>query len=199
MTAVLSNVRSWSTNWPRYVKPAGIWPTPPVPAAIRLPTFLRIVSESCRPAPFGPSREKRNGGVTASTSTASVGERPRAGLPGSPSPRTKKLSEPCASMARSPSLQLDLLAPKEDTDVVSHRADDAHGVCRTWLEATRVTGVYIEGPGLPRLLEFVRRGRHPGDFVLLLRDRDLDEAFPLPPFPVEPPTGPDGAVDDLES
>src|SRR5204862_2759862 len=40
--------------------------------------------------------------------------------------RQGRRSNTCSSQ-----LQLDLLAPEEDADVASHRADDAHGVCRT--------------------------------------------------------------------
>src|SRR5215208_5705143 len=197
VTTVLSKVRSWSTNWPRYVNPAGICPTPPFPAAIRLPSFLRIAAESCRPVPLGPSRENRNGGVTASTSGASVRGRPPAVSPSKPSPRTKKLSEPCVPMA-TPSylpdpfcrsrasvtacaliLQLDLLAPEEDADLVAHRADDANRICRAGLESAGITGVDVERPVFPRLLELVGRGRHPGDVVLLLRDRNRYERLSL--------------------
>jgi hypothetical protein len=89
MTAVLSNVRSWSTNWPRYVNPAGIREATPAPWAIALPSFFRTASPSWRPVPRGPIRENRNGGAWSSAAAASEGSRPPTLSVRSPSPRTK--------------------------------------------------------------------------------------------------------------
>src|SRR5215211_4973354 len=71
---------------------------PPPPAAIALPSLFRLDSVSWRSVPFGPMRENRNGGVSATASAASLGSRPPTVSPRSPSPRTKKVSEPCFSM-----------------------------------------------------------------------------------------------------
>ena len=83
-------------NWPRYVKPAGIGPDPPPPAAISRPTLSATASLTCLPDPFGPMREKRNGGVasaavavTPATRAAASPSRPPMLSLSSPSPITK--------------------------------------------------------------------------------------------------------------
>src|SRR5215510_4629867 len=47
-----------------------------VPETIPFAIFLRLGMPSCFPAPLGPMRLKRNGGVTSSSATDSVRSRP---------------------------------------------------------------------------------------------------------------------------
>src|SRR4051794_26300535 len=95
-------------------------------------------------------------------------------------------------------LQLDLLAPEEDADLVAHRTDDANCIRRAGLEPAGIPGVDVERPVFPRLLELVGRGRHPGDVVLLLRDRNRYERLSFPLIPLQSPASTNSAVDDLE-
>lgn len=71
------------------MKPAGIWDGPPPPDAMAVPIRLRLGSPSWRSMPFGPIREKRNGGAGACAVTASVAARPFVLSLSSPSPSTK--------------------------------------------------------------------------------------------------------------
>jgi len=67
---------------------AGICDVPPPAAAISTPSLRRLVSPSWRPVPFGPMREKRNGGAAAAFATTRAESRPSPLSPSRPSPTT---------------------------------------------------------------------------------------------------------------
>ena len=70
-------------------EPAGICDVRPPPAAISSPSLRRLGSPSCRPVPFGPMREKRNGGAAEALATARAVSRPSPLSASRPSPTTK--------------------------------------------------------------------------------------------------------------
>ena len=82
-------------NWPRYVKPAGICPGERLSCVIACAIFSRLGLPSCLPAPFGPSRENRNGGGAAGGAAVArerrkrYDSRPPRASPSNPSPMTK--------------------------------------------------------------------------------------------------------------
>jgi hypothetical protein len=90
VTVVLSKVRSWSMNWPRYVKPAGICPAAEPRPTIALAIRRLFGAPSWRFTPRGPILEKRNGGAVTPAVLATTGEsRPSMLSPSRPSPMTK--------------------------------------------------------------------------------------------------------------
>ena len=72
-------------------------PVVEVATVIASAILVRFASPSCLSGPFGPIREKRNGGTAASTAADNVLVRPSRDSPRTPSPSTQYVSEPCRS------------------------------------------------------------------------------------------------------